>query len=195
MKHAFCAVALAVAAACSTVSAHAASATVTIFGNYIEGSGDIALSNPVGSYITPMGPSISLGDGAPSNDPLWPGAGQSFGASVTGFLVVEKAGMYSITMGSDDGSYLFLGSDSTAALSLPGTRGYSTTNGAFQLAAGATPFRVSYFNGPCCGAQFTLESTATITPVPEPGTYALIAGGLGLVGGVTVVRRRRTSAG
>ena len=38
------------------------------------------------------------------------------------------------------------------------------------------------------------DATLTITAVPEPQTWALLAGGLALVGGVARTRRRATAA-
>ncbi len=155
----------------------------TVFNNFSEGGGDITFSDPVTSFTSP---NIAFAD------PWWPnGATNAFGAELTGYFNASVAGIYSMTLGSDDASYLFV--NGAAAGSLPGTHGYSTTTFDVNLNAGLNPFRVAFFNGPCCGSRLTLEpgDVAYAAAVPEPDTWAMIAGGLGIAGAAAWRRRQR----
>ncbi|MCU0869589.1 MAG: PEP-CTERM sorting domain-containing protein [Burkholderiales bacterium] len=165
-----------------------ANVTVKLFSGFTEAGGDITFSGLTGTYVSN---GLAFGDFAPGRNGF-PGADTVFGAELTGFLQVDTAGSYTVTLGSDDASYLFL--DGVATLALPGNHGYYTESTTVNLAAGLTPFRVAYQNTFCCGSQLTLETTARVAPVPEPGTYALMGAGLALVGAGVASRRRSVAA-
>ena len=79
-----------------------------------------------------------------------------------------------------DGAYLFV--NGILAIARPGDRSFDESQEDVDLTAGSTPFRIVYYNGPCCGAGLTIAAddrvTITAAPIPEPRTYALMAGGL-----------------
>lgn len=120
----------------------------------------------------------------------WPFASQSFGAEITGFLYTGASGDFPLYLGSDDGAYLFV--NGNLVISRPGDQSYSESIVDVALPEGYSTFRIAYYNGPCCGARltFSADDRVTITPVPEPSTYALMAGGLALVGAGARLRRK-----
>lgn len=135
-------------------------------------------------------------DADQTSDPGWPLATAMFGAEVTGFFNTATDGIYPLYLGSDDGAYLFV--DGALVISRSGSQSYGETQADAMLTAGSTPFRIVYFNGPCCGAVLTITAddrvTITSAPIPEPVTYALMAGGL-LVLATGARRRRRRQIG
>lgn len=126
-----------------------------------------------------------------SSNAEWPLAGESFGAEVSGFLYVNSDGDFPLYLGSDDGAYLFV--NGTRVISRSGNQSYGVTQADVALAMGYTPFVIRYYNGECCRSKLTFEADdrVTITPVPEPGTYALMAGGLVAVGAGVRARGRK----
>ncbi len=120
----------------------------------------------------------------------WPLASQQFGAEITGFLYAGTAGEFPLYLGSDDGAYLFV--NGNLVISRPGDQSYAETIVDVALPEGYSTFRIAYYNGPCCntGLTFSADDRVTITPVPEPSTYALMAGGLALVGAGARLRRK-----
>lgn len=124
----------------------------------------------------------------------WPLAGVRFGAEVTGYLYVGTAGEYPLYLGSDDGAYLFV--NGALAIARPGDQAFSETVQSVALGEGYNPFRIAYYNGPCCGTGLTLsaDDRVTITPVPEPASYALMIAGLMLVGAAARSRQLRRAA-
>jgi hypothetical protein len=134
---------------------------------------------------------ISFFSGAETSDvDGWPVATQMFGAEITGFLHVASPGEFPLSLGSDDGAYLFV--NDQLVIARPGDRSYAKTTVAVTLPEGYSTFRIAYYNGPCCGTGLTFEADGlvTITPVPEPSTYALMAGGFALVGAGARLRRK-----
>lgn len=97
--------------------------------------------------------------------------------------------------GSGDNSGLSVGPSLSGAAT--GVSGQSFAYGEFvkasSLAAPLVPWTglrvVTEFTLAPGSSAVSIDGIAAITPVPEPGTYALMAGGLGLVGWVS--RRRR----
>jgi len=129
-------------------------------------------------------------DAETSDVPGWPVAAQTFGAEITGFLYVGSSGEFPLYLGSDDGAYLFVNGD--LVISRPGDQSYGESIVDVALPEGYSTFRIAYYNGPCCatGLTFIADDRVTITPVPEPSTYALMAGGLALVGAGARLRRK-----
>jgi hypothetical protein len=112
---------------------------------------------------------------------------------VTGYLNTDTDGTYPVYLGSDDGAYRFL--DGSLVIPRPGDQSFGETQADLNLAAGSTPFRITYYNGPCCGAGLTIAAddrvTITAAPIPEPGSYTLMAGGLVAVAARARRRRRK----
>lgn len=75
---------------------------------------------------------------------FWPGVpADRFGARFTGSLHVPTDGLYRFHLTSDDGSDLRIGGD--LVVSHDGLHGMTEASGVVQLAAGAHPFEVRYF--------------------------------------------------
>lgn len=122
----------------------------------------------------------------PSNpDILSPYLNNQLGARFTGSLIVAATGVYELTLNADDGDALAIDgvvirTDWYAKSGGPGTFTVS-------LNAGANPFVLDYFQGPCCAANVQLLPGAgiTVTPpssIPEPPPVALLMAGIvGLV--------------
>jgi hypothetical protein len=165
--------------------------TVKLFSDPVDTGSDVTFGTQSGEFIADA---VSFFSNDTSGSPGWPLASQVFGAEVTGFLFTDLAGEFPLYLGSDDGAYLFV--NGVLAISRPGTQGYSETERTVALNAGYNTFRISSFNGPCCGSGLTLvaDDRVTITPVPEPGTYALMGAGLAVVGAGVASRRRKQVA-
>lgn len=184
MRRKLLALAIALASTFAAPAFAAGNINVTIFNDYSEGGGDISFSNPVTSFTS---------SNIDFEDPWWPnGDNNSFGAELTGYFNVAVAGTYSMILGSDDASYLFV--NGAAEGSLPGDHGYITTTFDVNLNAGLNPFRIAFFNSFCCGSRLTLEpgDVGYAAAIPEPDTWAMLAsGGLGLAGAAAWRRRQR----
>lgn len=188
MRSLLASAALCAAALITPLSAQAGF-TIKLFEDPVDTGSDVTFGASMGEFQSDTIEFISTDEA--SSDPNWPLASVSFGAEVTGFLQVAADGDYALKLGSDDGAYLFV--NGVLAIARTGDQSYSQTTQSVALSAGYTPFRISYYNGPCCGTGLTLNADGgvTITAVPEPGTYALLAGGLVLVGGAARLRRGR----
>ncbi|MFO1319936.1 MAG: PA14 domain-containing protein [Burkholderiales bacterium] len=181
------------AAALITPMSAQAGFTVKLFADPVDTGSDVTFGASIGSF---QSDAISFeSNNVTSSDAAWPLATERFGAEVTGLLRVASDGDYSVSLGSDDGAYLFL--NGALAIARPGDQGYAVSTQTLALLSGDTPFRIAYYNGPCCGTGLTLTAGdgVTIAAVPEPATYALMAGGLVIIGTAVRSRRRRwTSA-
>lgn len=94
-------------------------------------------------------------------------------------------GVYSIFGAGDDG---VVGTADDVNTTYAWSFGGAPTVNTATLAAGTYYYAV--FGVASGAAAYSLNSAAAVTPVPEPETYALLLGGLGVVG--FVARRRRT---
>ena len=118
--------------------------------------------------------------------------GPYFAIDFTGVLSVATTGNYDLTIGSDDGEYLYIGG--TQVLANPGIHPYSTVTGSVFLTAGMHPFEVQYDQLEYVAAQSSLAvpDGVTIGSVPEPSTWAMMLmgfAGLGYAG----YRKARTA--
>lgn len=184
---------LATFALLAPVAANAAF-TIKIFADPVDTGTGINFGDQIGEFTSDLVGFTS--DADQTSDPGWPLATGMFGAEVTGYFNTASDGIYPLYLGSDDGSYLFV--DGTLVISRPGAQSYGESQADAILSTGSTPFRIVYFNGPCCGAVLTLAAddrvTITSAPIPEPGTYALMAGGLAALA-IGAGRRRRGQIG
>lgn len=69
-----------------------------------------------------------------------------FGIKFVGKLIVETAGQYTFTIGSDDGSKLYI--DDNLVVNNDGLHGYQERTGTVSLTAGEHKIRVDYYQGP-----------------------------------------------
>jgi hypothetical protein len=116
---------------------------------------------------------------------------------LTGFLNIGSAGVYNLGLYSDDGSYMYV--DGNLVVNDGGDHGMNYVSNNIFLGAGAHSLLIyqeengggtglsAYINGNTLGGDFLSTSAG----VPEPASWALMLGGLGLVG--AVMRNRRTS--
>jgi len=69
-----------------------------------------------------------------------------FALDYNGSIYVPVAGTYGFSLGSDDGSILFL--DGKPVVNFDGTHGWGVKSGSVTLTTGAHDFRLSFFQGP-----------------------------------------------
>ena len=161
-------------------------------------------SNPYGSTV------LSSYDNVSNNGIFGKGSTNIAFKSVITFGL-SSAGDYAFRAGVDfgNGGAVFLDGQAVAINQNDMWWGgsYSTPNGSFNLAsstlsAGNHTLTIYGLEG-CCdggqqvqysanGAAFQSFSNQTLAPVPEPETYAMLLGGLGVVG--VVSRRRKQQA-
>ena len=75
---------------------------------------------------------------------LTPAKGERFAMRFTGKLLVDKPGKYTFTLGSDDGSLLFI--DQQQIVDLNQKQAYTESSGSIDLSAGAHDIDVQFFN-------------------------------------------------
>ena len=113
-------------------------------------------------------------------------------AYFTGSFSLGPPGTVSFQLGSDDDSFIYV--DGTLFGQNPGVHGVSNVNFTSPtLGAGGHQIEVFFADRENSGAYLSLNllsDDVVITPgVPEPSTWALLIGGLGLTG--ATLRRRR----
>jgi hypothetical protein len=116
----------------------------------------------------------------------------SFAARFIGSIIAPAAGAYTLNLNTDDGNvFTVVGVVSNSWSDQGGGPG----NLVRTLAAGPNAFTLDYYSNSFGGSNATLSLPAGLTfgapvsSVPEPGTWALVAGGLVTLAGVA--RRRR----
>ena len=155
----------------------------TIYDGFGFSGGGAPYSNPVGSFST----SDVLF--ATHTGYSWHPFGRTdFGADISGVLNVATGGTHTFTLNSDDGSQLYI--DNALVVDDGGVHAPGIATGSTALTAGAHSFEVQFFE--CCGdpagVDLYLPSGVTYS-VPEPATWFLLPGALGLIGGFS--RRRK----
>jgi hypothetical protein len=177
-----------------TTSANA-QVNVAVFSGYNDNGSDITFSGPVSSFTSP---DIAFATNTGYN---WhPFSLGTFGAEMTGCLSFPTDGVYTLNLGSDDGSYLFLNGSSTAFINNGGGHGPNlVSNSAFFAGGAPVPFRLVFFEdfGGPSGVDLLVNGSlapASVfvcdTIVPEPGEWAFAAvAGTSLLG--LIARRRK----
>jgi hypothetical protein len=120
----------------------------------------------------------------------------SHGVVLTGFLNVASAGTYSLSLGSDDGSELFI--NGASAIDNDGDHAFNTLTDNVTLNAGANAIEIIQFeDGGSTGLTFgvnnavaTLSTTNGSGGVPEPAAWALMLVGFGGLGAMLRTHRR-----
>jgi hypothetical protein len=179
-------------AAGSLALAGSASAGVAI--TYYTGFTDTGTGvtvDPATRFGTGAAPSIDLGDLQPSSAintaANWPGGSSPFAAILDETIYSKTGGTYSVSLDSDDGSYLYV--NGVEALNDGGTHAQDTVTGLITLAAGLNKIEVQYDNSQCCTATVLLSGLpASAAGIPEPATWAMLI--LGLFGTGAVLRGR-----
>lgn len=113
----------------------------------------------------------------------------SFGSQSSGNLSVAVAGSYLLGLNSDDGSSLYI--DGGLVIDNGGAHGPTLRTSLVTLTAGLHSFQVNFWEdfGGASGVDLNLAPGVEIAAsVPEPETYALMLGGLLVLG--AVARRR-----
>lgn len=90
------------------------------------------------------------------------------------------------TQNISDGTYGIYAPNNTAVALWSFVSGLQTHT--VSLAAGSYVYKV--FGDASASAAYTLNSIATVTPVPEPETYAMLLAGLGVIGFVAKRRNK-----
>lgn len=163
---------------------------VQLFSEFTE---DVGKGITFGNLVAEQG-AQAIDFGIPAN--WWPlGEPNAFGAWLTSGLQAGQAGSYTLSLGSDDASYLFI--DDLLVLALPQAHSYYTQQVTVALAPGYHSLSLQFYNSFCCGSVLTLDpgglEYVTAAPVPEPGSLPLWLAGLGTTG--WALRRRLAPAG
>jgi hypothetical protein len=102
------------------------------------------------------------------------GLQNNFVAELHGFFIVPTGASYTFSTTSDDGSWLLI--DGSMVVNNGFFQGLTTRQGSISLSAGAHPFDLQYFQGGGgAGLDMTLPAGVTMAPIPEPGTFGLLA--------------------
>ena len=120
-----------------------------------------------------------------------------FSAYFTGGIYAASAGTYSLTLNSDDASYLFINGGAAPVISDGGAHGDTPVTGLVSLAAGYNSFTIEYGNIYACCATTSLITNsvgATIGGVPEASTWAMMLVGFAGVGFASYRQMKRNGA-
>ena len=186
--------------------AHAAGPiTADYYSNYSEipgfgilfDTGSLIASSQISSINEFSNPDPAVGN----SDPNFPSANSNFGASYSSDITVATTGSYTFTFTTDDAGYFAI--DGTVVGSEPGNHLPETGMATLTLDAGVHTLGLAMDNagGPCCAeANVVLpdgvsygDPTSTVSAAPEPGAWALMLGGVGILGAflrLTHARRR-----
>jgi hypothetical protein len=118
---------------------------------------------------------------------------------LSGYLNVPTTGMYSLSLGSDDGSEVLIGG--AQVLDNDGDHSFNTVSTNLTLLAGAHTIEIVQFeDGGGTGLTVDLNgaplggSSISTSAVPEPAGWALMLVGFGALGAVLRSRRRAVAA-
>lgn len=157
------------------------------FGSFTDTGTSITFSNLLFSDVysgTAAGIKNDRDLGGTNSDPLWPDAGINFGADVSTQFLAPTSQTYRLSLGSDDGGYMFV--DGVLAINNGGIHGIVTLTQDIFLTAGLHNIEVQYDNVFCCGAVLDFS----VGTVPEPTSWAFMI--LGVAGIGFAMRRRVT---
>ncbi len=116
-----------------------------------------------------------------------------FSVDFKGSFFVPTSGTYTFGLGSDDGSYLFIGGDLITAMHADQWFQGPTEMADVYLTAGVHNFEVQYYNSLATDARIELKLPYGVSyvaaAVPEPATWGMMILGLGAIG--ATMRRRR----
>jgi hypothetical protein len=154
---------------------------VSIYSGFTQTGGGAPYSSLVGTFTAP---GVSF---ATDNGYAWHPFGlSSFGADITGTLVVAAAGTYTFSLDSDDGSLLFI--DGTLVVNNGGTHAPAVSSGSVALTAGTHTFEVQFFEdlGGPSGVDLILPLGVTYGPTSATIACAPASGSTFPVGTTTV---------
>ena len=186
-------VSLATFALLAPFSANAAF-TIKVFAAPVDTGTGVDFGNQIGQFTNDVIAFTSAD--LQTSDPGWPLATETFGTEVTGYLNTDTDGADAVYLGSARRRLPLrewkLGHRPSGRPELRRNPGGRQPDGGVD----AIPHRV--YNGPCRGTGLALSAddrvTITAARVPEPGTYALMAGGLVAVAAGARSRRRKQIA-
>lgn len=111
-------------------------------------------------------------------------------AIFTGTLTLDAASTVTFSLGADDDAFLFV--DGVSLLQLGGIHGVTNLPVTSSiLGAGVHTVKLFYADRNKTNAALNFNITAVTNAVPEPSTWAMMIGGLALVG--LSMRRRKTT--
>lgn len=160
--------------------------TINVSAPKVELGRDL-IANPFADTSFFAGGPTGFGDGENNNNGF-------LTAYVNAILTLDVASTVTFYLASDDDAFLYV--DGALLLENGGIHGPSVVNPTSSLlAAGQHSVKLFYADRNKNLAELNFRLTAVgdtpVNPVPEPATWAMMIGGLGLVG--TMMRRRKTA--